>query len=168
MDSNGINYTTTSSQSVTAQAKDELKNYIRGRISSNVNEIVASTFTSFAPFSLQDSFEFSSAVKRDGTLDESKNIEKLKSWKINLTRNDIDQLFSNEIYPVCVSKGEEWFFTAISVKDKLMNICHLKPLLLRDFLILFQLQKNLTLKEAQNLQLLLQLCTKQKVDHLTL
>ena len=45
LDSNGINYTTTSSQSVTAQAKDELKNYIRGRISSKVNEIVASTFT---------------------------------------------------------------------------------------------------------------------------
>ena len=119
LDSNGINYTTTSSQSVTAQAKDELKNYIRGRISSKVNEIVASTFTSFAPFSLQDSFEFSSAVKRDGTLDESKNIEKLKSWKTNLTRNDIDQLFSNEIYPVCVSKGEEWFFTAISVKQQI-------------------------------------------------
>ena len=119
LDSNGINYTTTSSQSVTAQAKNELKNYIRGRISSNVNEIVASTFTSFAPFSLQDSFEFSSAVKRDGTLDESKNIDKLKSWKMNLTRNDIDQLFSNEIYPVCVSKGEEWFFTAISVKQQI-------------------------------------------------
>jgi len=118
LDGNGINYTTTSSQSVTAQAKDEIKNYIRGRISSNVKEIVASTFTSFAPFSLQDSFELSSAVKRDGTLDKSKNIEKLKSWKINLARNDIDELFSNEIYPVCVSKGEEWFFTAISVKQQ--------------------------------------------------
>lgn len=119
LDGNGINYTTTSSQSVTAQAKDEIKNYIRGRISSNVKEIVASTFTSFAPFSLQDSFEFSSAVKRDGTLDKSKNIEKLKSWKINLTRNDIDELFSNEIYPVCMSKGEEWFFTAVSVKQQI-------------------------------------------------
>jgi DNA helicase II / ATP-dependent DNA helicase PcrA len=119
LDGNGINYTTTSSQSVTAQAKDEIKNYIRGRISSNVKEIVASTFTSFAPFSLQDSFEFSSAIKRDGTLDESKNIEKLKSWKTNLTRNDIDELFSNEIYPVCMSKGEEWFFTAVSVKRQI-------------------------------------------------
>ena len=119
LDSNGINYTTTSSQSVTARAKDEIKNYIRGRVSSNINGIVASTFTSFSPFSLEEAFEFSSAVKRDGTLDESKNIEKLKSWKISLSRNDIDELFTNEIYPVCVSKGEEWFFTAISVKQQI-------------------------------------------------
>ncbi len=119
LDSNGINYTTTSSQSITAEAKNQLKNFIRGRISSNVNEIVAATFTSFSPFPLQEAFEFSSAIKKDGTLDESKNVEKLKSWKINLTRNDIDQLFLDEIYPKCASKGEEWFFTAISVKQQI-------------------------------------------------
>jgi DNA helicase II / ATP-dependent DNA helicase PcrA len=119
LDSNGINYTTTSSQAITAEAKNQLKNFIRGRISSNVNEIIAATFTSFSPFPLQEAFEFSSAIKRDGTLDESKNVEKLKSWKINLTRDDIDQLFLDEIYPKCVSKGEEWFFTAISVKQQI-------------------------------------------------
>jgi DNA helicase-2/ATP-dependent DNA helicase PcrA len=119
LDSNSIEYTTTASQAVTAQVKDELKNFIRGRISTNVKQIVASTFTSFSPFPLQEAFEFSSAVKRDGTLGETKNIEKLKTWKINLTRDEIDQLFLDQIYPVCVSKGDEWFFTAITVKQQI-------------------------------------------------
>ena len=52
LDSNSIEYTTTASQAVTAKAKDELKNFIRGRISTDVKQIVASTFTSFSPFSL--------------------------------------------------------------------------------------------------------------------
>ena len=73
----------------------------------------------FSPFSLEEAFEFSNAIKRDGTLDETKNIEKLKTWKINLSRNDIDQLFLDQIYPVCVSKGDEWFFTAIKVKEQI-------------------------------------------------
>jgi DNA helicase-2/ATP-dependent DNA helicase PcrA len=119
LDSNSIEYTTTASQAVTAKAKDELKNFIRGRISTDVRQIVASTFTSFSPFSLQEAFEFSNAIKRDGTLDKTKNIEKLKNWKINLTRNEIDQLFLEQIYPVCVSKGDEWFFTAITVKQQI-------------------------------------------------
>ena len=119
LDSNSIKYTTTASQAVTAKARDELKNFIRGRISTDVKQIVASTFTSFSQFSLQEAFEFSNAVKKDGTLGETKNIEKLKTWKINLTRNDLDQLFLDQIYPVCVSKGDEWFFTAITVKQQI-------------------------------------------------
>ena len=119
LDSNSINYTTTASQAITAKAKEELKNFIRGCISTDAKQIVASTFTSFSPFSLEEAFEFSNAIKRDGTLDETKNIEKLKTWKINLSRNDIDQLFLDQIYPVCVSKGDEWFFTAIKVKEQI-------------------------------------------------
>ena len=48
-----------------------------------------------------------------------KEIEKLDSWKINLGKENLNQLFSDEIYPLCVSKGEEWFATAVAVKQQI-------------------------------------------------
>ena len=62
---------------------------------------------------------FSSAIKRDGTLAKTPNISKLTSWKIDLTRENIDKLFSEEIFPICVAKGSEWFSTAVSVKEQI-------------------------------------------------
>ena len=119
LDANSIDYTSTASQSVTNIAKDEIKNYIRGRLSKNVKDIVGATLTSFSPFSLREAFEFSNAIKRDGTLKNTPNISKLLSWKIDLSREKIDELFSDEILPICIAKGEEWFFTAKAVKEQI-------------------------------------------------
>ena len=47
----------------TFQAKEEIRSYVKGRLSTNINEIVTSTLTSFSPFSLREAFEFSSAIK---------------------------------------------------------------------------------------------------------
>ena len=119
LDANSIDYTSTASQSVTTVAKAEIKNYIRGRLSKDVKDIVGATLTSFSPFSLREAFEFSNAIKRDGTLKNTPNISKLLSWKIDLSREKIDELFSDEIFPICVAKGEEWFFTAKAVKEQI-------------------------------------------------
>ena len=119
LDANSIEYASTSSQSITFQAKEEIRSYVKGRLSTNINEIVTSTLTSFSPFSLREAFEFSSAIKRDGTLAQTPNISKLTSWKIDLTRENIDKLFSEEIFPICVAKGSEWFFTAIALKEQI-------------------------------------------------
>lgn len=119
LDANSIEYASTSSQSITVHAKEEIRSYVKGRLSVNINEIVSATLTSFSPFSLREAFEFSNAIKRDGTLAKTPNISKLTSWKIDLTRENIDKLFFEEIYPICVAKGSEWFFTAISLKEQI-------------------------------------------------
>ena len=36
-----------------------------------------------------------------------------------MTRENIDKLFSEEIFPICVAKGSEWFFTAIALKEQI-------------------------------------------------
>ena len=119
LDTNSIDYTSTASQAVTNQAKDEIKNFIRGRLSKNVKDIVAATLTSFSPFTLREAFEFSAAIKRDGTLRNSPNIAKLTSWKIDLSRENISELFTSEIFPICIAKGQEWFFTAKAVQEQI-------------------------------------------------
>ena len=48
-----------------------------------------------------------------------KKIAEINSWKINLTREDLNQLFKETIYPLCVSKGSEWFSTAVSVEQQI-------------------------------------------------
>ena len=119
LDINSVDYTTTVSQATTQEAKNEIIIFIKGRLSGDIKEKISATFTTFAPYTLQEAFEFSNALKRDGTLSKTKNTAKLDSWKIDLTKEDLNQLFSDEIYPLCVSKGSEWFSTAVSVKEQI-------------------------------------------------
>ena len=113
LDNHNIDYTTTSSKSTTQEARNEIITYVKGLLSNDINQKISATFTTFSPYTLQEAFEFSADAKNN------KKIEKLNSWKINLNREDLNQLFSNEIYPSSVSKGSEWFSTAISVKQQI-------------------------------------------------
>ena len=119
LDINSIDYTTTSSQATTRDARDEIIIFIKGLLSFDIKEKISATFTTFAPYTLQEAFEFSNAIKRDGTMTKTKNTAKLDSWKTDLTKEDLNRLFSDKIYPICVSKGSEWFSTAISVKEQI-------------------------------------------------
>ena len=119
LDANSIDYSSTASQAVTNQAKDEIKNFVKGRLSKDIKEIVGAALTNFSPFTLREAFEFSNAIKRDGTLKNTPNASKLLSWKVDLSRESIDKLFSDEIFPICISKGSEWFFTAKAVKEQI-------------------------------------------------
>ena len=114
LDNHGIQYTTTSSQSTTRDSKNEIVTFLKGLISEDLKLKISAAFTPFSPYSLQEAFEFSEEYKKD-----KKKNQTLDSWKINLSKEDLDQLFLNEIYPLCVSKGEEWFSTAISVKQQI-------------------------------------------------
>ena len=114
LDNHNLQYTSTSSQSTTKEAKNEIISFLRGVLSTNLKEKVSAAFTAFSPFSLQEAFEFSKDLKNGVT-----EIENLDSWKINLGKENLNQLFSDEIYPLCVSKGEEWFATAVAVKQQI-------------------------------------------------
>jgi len=115
LDNHSIDYTTTSSQATTAEARNEIIIYAKGLLSEDINQKISATFTIFSPYTLQEAFEFSTDAQKGS----SEKIEKLNSWKINLNREDLNKLFTEELYPLCVSKGSEWFATAVSVKQQI-------------------------------------------------
>ena len=113
LDNHSIDYTTTSSQATTQEARNQIIIYIKGLLSNDINQKISATFTTFSPYTLQEAFEFSADAKNN------KEIEKLNSWKTNLNKEDLNLLFSEEILPTSVSKGSEWFSTAMSVKQQI-------------------------------------------------
>jgi len=115
LDAKNIPYTTTTSQATTQEARVDLISFIKGILSDNLSHKVSAAFSVFSPFSLQEAFEFSIEAKKKGV----KTIPKLDSWKITLHRDDLNKIFSNTILPVCISKGSEWFATAVSVKEQI-------------------------------------------------
>ena len=115
LDNHSIDYTTTSSQATTKDARDEIITYLKGLLSGDINQKISATFTTFSPYTLQEAFEFSNDAKKGS----SGTLEKLNSWKINLNKEELDKLFTEELYPLCVSKGSEWFSTAMTVKEQI-------------------------------------------------
>ena len=113
LDNHSIDYTTTSSQATTQEARNQIIIYIKGLLSNDINQKISAAFTTFSPYTLQEAFEFSADAKNN------KEIEKLNSWKTNLNKEDLNLLFSEEILPTSISKGSEWFSTAISVKQQI-------------------------------------------------
>ena len=113
LDNHSIDYTTTSSQAMTQEARNQIIIYIKGLLSNDINQKISAAFTTFSPYTLQEAFEFSADAKNN------KEIERLNSWKTNLNKEDLNLLFSEEILPTSVSKGSEWFSTAMSVKQQI-------------------------------------------------
>ena len=111
-----IPYSSTTSQATTELAKGEIISYLKGMLSDRIEHKISSAFTIFSPFTLKESFEMSEAYKRKQNND---NLEKIKSFGISLKRDDIDKTFDNVIYPLCVSKGAEWFSTALTIKQQI-------------------------------------------------
>ena len=63
LDNHNLQYTSTSSQSTTKEAKNEIISFLRGILSTDLKEKVSAAFTAFSPFSLQEAFEFSKDLK---------------------------------------------------------------------------------------------------------
>jgi DNA helicase-2/ATP-dependent DNA helicase PcrA len=115
LDSNNIEYSSTSSQATAEQAKNEIQSYIKGLLSDRVEDKISATFTIFSPYSLKEAFEFSKAFKAK----EFEKLSKIESWGVKLQREDLDNMFGDLILPMCISKGSEWFSTAMSVKQEI-------------------------------------------------
>jgi len=115
LDINNIEYTATSSLATSLDARSAIITFIRGLISNDSADKVSATFTIFAPYSLKEAFDFSTALmKADYT-----QIAKINLGAADLTRDSLDNLFLEKIYPLCVSKGSEWFTTATSIKSQI-------------------------------------------------
>ncbi len=115
LDANNIRYSSTSSQATTEQAKREILNFVRGLISDRIEAKISAAFTVFSPYTLKEAFDMSRAHKNK----ESDKLEKIKAWGMAMKREEFDSLFDRVVFPLCVSKGSEWFATAISVKRQI-------------------------------------------------
>ena len=115
LDSNNIEYSSTSSQASAKQAKTEIQSYIKGLLSERMEDKISATFTIFAPYSLQEAFEFSKAFKAK----EFEKLSKIKSWGLKLQRENLDQIYDDVILPMCISKSGEWFSAAMTVKQEI-------------------------------------------------
>ena len=115
LDINNIDYTSTSSQATSLDARSGIITFIKGLLSDNPNDKVSATFTAFAPYSLKEAFDFSTALKKK----DNQQVAKINLGTADLTRESLDSIFLEKIYPLCVSKGSEWFTTAVSVKSQI-------------------------------------------------
>jgi len=114
LDAKDIPYTTTTTQATTQDARTDLITFIKGILSDSRPEKITAAFSVFSPFSMQEAFEFSNQEAS-----RAKTIPKLDSWKIALHRDDINKIFVDRIFPICISKGPEWFATCKTVKKQI-------------------------------------------------
>jgi len=115
LDSNNIEYSSTSSQASAKQARTEIQSFVKGLLSDRIEDKISATFTIFAPYSLKEAFEFSKALKKK----EFEKLSAIKSWGVKLQREELDQMFGDLILPMCISKGSEWFSAAMTVKQEI-------------------------------------------------
>ncbi|TBR24489.1 MAG: ATP-dependent helicase, partial [Candidatus Nitrosotenuis sp.] len=115
LDTNNIKYSSTSAQATAEQAKVEILSFVKGLVSDRIEDKISASFTIFSPYSLKEAFELSSAFKKK----ENGKLEKIKTWGISMKREDLDGIFDKVVFPLCVSRGAEWFSTAISVKQQI-------------------------------------------------
>ena len=115
LDANKVKYSSTSMQAIGQHAKDEIRRFVKGLLSLDIKDKVLATFTVFSPHTLQEAFTFSKALKTGNHA----GLASIKSWGIEMRRTDLDKIYDNTILPVCVSKGFEWFATAVSVKNEI-------------------------------------------------
>jgi DNA helicase-2/ATP-dependent DNA helicase PcrA len=115
LDINNIEYTATSSQATSLDARSSTITFIKALISNDPADKVSATFTAFSPYSLKEAFDFSTALEKK----DYKQIAKINLGTADLTRDSLDRLFLEKIYPMCVSKGPEWFTTAVSIRSQI-------------------------------------------------
>ena len=114
LDANGRKYSSTSSQATTQQAKNEIQRYLKGLLSDKMEDKIAGTFTAFSRYTFKEAFGFSQAFKAK----KHEEFSRTKLEGVELRREDLDGVFASTILPVCVSRGAEWFATAVSVKQE--------------------------------------------------
>ncbi|MEM4397310.1 MAG: UvrD-helicase domain-containing protein [Candidatus Woesearchaeota archaeon] len=99
------------------EAKKHIINFLKGLFSSDIKEIKNSFFTIFFPCSLQMAFElvqekYDSLEKIYQKLPEYKRLrESIK------TVEDVNSLFIEKIFPVCISYGKEYLTSAMTLKQ---------------------------------------------------
>jgi DNA helicase-2/ATP-dependent DNA helicase PcrA len=115
LDNNNIKYSSTSSQATTELARKEIVVYLKGLISGRLEDKISATFTIFSPYTLKESFELSEMYSNA----QQESLIKLEAWGVSMKKTDLDTLFKKIIFPLSITKGPEWFSTAITIKKQI-------------------------------------------------
>ena len=129
LDINNIDYTSASSRATSLDARDAVLTFIKGLLSDHPADKISATFTVFSPYSLREAFDFAAVYKEN---ENDQQIANINLGKINLTRESLDQLFSEKIYPLCVAKGSEWFSSAVLVREQISEYLKFKTPILEE------------------------------------
>ena len=103
--------------SASNDAKNHIISFLKGVLSSDVQEVRNSMFTPFFPCSLQDAFQITE--HKNITLPEL--LEKSPPFKLMResvkTVEDVNKLFNDHIIPICISYGQEYLSTAMTIQE---------------------------------------------------
>ena len=117
LDAHNIKYVTTSSQSTTARAREEITRFLLGVLSDTKDNQIPALFTFFSPNSLKDAFQITERYKEK----EDVTLPAIYSSQTELTKAMLEDIFTEIIFPVCVSRGPEWLSTAQSVRSQIQE-----------------------------------------------
>lgn len=103
--------------SASNDAKMHIITFLKGILSSNIQDIKNSMFTPFFPCSLQDAFVLAQEKDVDLNLIYEK-IPLFKKLRESVkTVEDVNNLFINKIIPVCISYGKEYLSAAVNMQN---------------------------------------------------
>jgi len=100
--------------SASNDAKNHIIAFLKGVLSSDVNDIKNAMFTPFFPCSLQQAFELSSERNIKGLFEKIPAFKELRE-KVK-TVEDVNMLFKDRIIPICISYGKEYLSTGITTQ----------------------------------------------------
>jgi len=115
LDANNKPHSSTSLSVSSWHTADEIQVFLEGLFSNKREEKIRAAFTSFSKYSLEEASEFSRAFQKQRYHD----LGTLMSWGSGLSRNDLNDIFDEQILPICASRGATWFSTAIHIKRKI-------------------------------------------------
>ena len=100
--------------SASGDAKNQIVSFLRGVVSSEVQDIKNAMFTPFFPCSLQKAF----SIAEDKYLTTEKLTENLPEFgALRKSVEDINPLFREKIFPVCIAYGREYLSAAETIRD---------------------------------------------------
>lgn len=114
LDLRNINHSSTFF-SASHEAQTSIILFLKGVLSTNIDDIKEAMFTPFFPISLQKAFELSE--KKYLTLSEIYSAcPQFKKLKKNMGNfEDVNRLFQKKIFPIAVSYGEEYVLAALAI-----------------------------------------------------
>ena len=118
-DKHDIKHTSTSAKKDTVVAKIEIIKFLAGLLYDDMDKKIRAAWTIFSPYTLREADAFSTAQQKRAEQDNNNKLKELESWDVDLKFSDLDMLFKSVILPICISKGEEWFVAAVSIKENM-------------------------------------------------
>ncbi|MGC8505639.1 MAG: UvrD-helicase domain-containing protein [Thermoplasmata archaeon] len=101
---------------------DEIVTFLKGLLGNDVRSIRAAMLTPFFPISLKDAFNLLEPRSRDDMGSFLEKVPEFRTMRESIRNvNDLDRLFMKHIIPVSASYGKEYFTTALSVRELVLE-----------------------------------------------